>query len=209
MTFNVGSVFKYLWRAGLKDSEPSLKDHKKALFYLQDEIARLEGAADIEAMEPTADEIAEAAAREAVEADRRWANAAKTAELLKEGPGLSNAREETNRAVAAAVNYIRKEYGKQGPDWVPAKSLGRITVVRYDNDGARHEIRLEGSSDETVAEFLIRVKRLLPPALLIGDWQLFRYRPEFSQKSGYFAKESKLGDLIRSDSARIIYLGAI
>lgn len=42
MTFNVGNVFKYLWRSGLKDSEPVLKDFKKALWYLQDEIARIE-----------------------------------------------------------------------------------------------------------------------------------------------------------------------
>jgi hypothetical protein len=42
MTFNTGNVFKYLWRAGLKDSAPTLQDHRKALFYLQDEITRLE-----------------------------------------------------------------------------------------------------------------------------------------------------------------------
>ena len=44
MTFNVGNVIKYLWRAGLKDSEPSLQDLKKARFYLDDEIERLENA---------------------------------------------------------------------------------------------------------------------------------------------------------------------
>jgi hypothetical protein len=38
MSFNIGNVFKYLWRCGLKDGEPSLKDMKKALWYLQDEI---------------------------------------------------------------------------------------------------------------------------------------------------------------------------
>lgn len=42
MTFNVGNVFKYLWRNGLKDGEPSLKDMRKAEFYLRDEIARVE-----------------------------------------------------------------------------------------------------------------------------------------------------------------------
>jgi len=42
MTFNVGNVFKYLWRSGLKDGEPVLKDFKKALWYLEDEIKRLE-----------------------------------------------------------------------------------------------------------------------------------------------------------------------
>ena len=44
MTFNVGNVIKYLWRAGLKDSEPSLQDLKKARFYLDDEIQSLENA---------------------------------------------------------------------------------------------------------------------------------------------------------------------
>ena len=42
MPFNTGNVFKYLWRAGLKDGAPSIDDHRKALYYLQDEIARLE-----------------------------------------------------------------------------------------------------------------------------------------------------------------------
>jgi hypothetical protein len=39
---NVGAAIKYLWRAGLKDGESNLKDLKKALWYLQDEIAREE-----------------------------------------------------------------------------------------------------------------------------------------------------------------------
>lgn len=38
MPYNLGAVFKYLWRAGLKDQEPTLKDLKKALWYLEDEI---------------------------------------------------------------------------------------------------------------------------------------------------------------------------
>lgn len=42
MNFNVGNVIKYLWRTGLKDGEPSLKDLKKAEFYLRDEITRVE-----------------------------------------------------------------------------------------------------------------------------------------------------------------------
>lgn len=53
MSFNVGNVFKYLWRAGLKGADnastsfeakkaAALQDHKKAFFYLKDEIARLE-----------------------------------------------------------------------------------------------------------------------------------------------------------------------
>ena len=44
MTFNTGSVFKYLWRAGLKDTAPLIEDHKKALWFLKDEIGRLERA---------------------------------------------------------------------------------------------------------------------------------------------------------------------
>lgn len=40
--FNVGSTIKYLWRAGLKENESNLKDLKKALWYLQDEIVREE-----------------------------------------------------------------------------------------------------------------------------------------------------------------------
>lgn len=45
MPFSAGSVIKYLWRAGLKDSEPTLRDLKKARWYLdcmiQDEEERL------------------------------------------------------------------------------------------------------------------------------------------------------------------------
>lgn len=40
--FNIGSVFKYIWRAGLKDDNPPLQDLKKARWYLDREIARLE-----------------------------------------------------------------------------------------------------------------------------------------------------------------------
>lgn len=42
MTFNVGSAIKYLWRAGLKDSEPTLTDLKKAAWYIAREIERIE-----------------------------------------------------------------------------------------------------------------------------------------------------------------------
>lgn len=42
MTFNSGNVFKYLWRAGLKDATPLIQDFKKAQWYLNDEIARIE-----------------------------------------------------------------------------------------------------------------------------------------------------------------------
>lgn len=44
MTFNVGNAIKYCWRAGLKDSSPQLEDLKKARWYLDREIARLEKA---------------------------------------------------------------------------------------------------------------------------------------------------------------------
>lgn len=39
--FNIGNVIKYCWRAGLKTPDP-LKDLKKARFYIDDEIKRLE-----------------------------------------------------------------------------------------------------------------------------------------------------------------------
>lgn len=42
MSFNIGNVIKYLWRAGLKDQTPTLQDLKKAAWYLNDEIKRLE-----------------------------------------------------------------------------------------------------------------------------------------------------------------------
>ena len=41
-SFNVGSAMKYLWRCGLKAGEPRLKELKKAVWYLQDEVAKLE-----------------------------------------------------------------------------------------------------------------------------------------------------------------------
>jgi hypothetical protein len=40
--FNVGNAFKYLWRAGLKDDRRTVEDLKKAIFYISDEINRLE-----------------------------------------------------------------------------------------------------------------------------------------------------------------------
>jgi hypothetical protein len=48
MTFNSGNAMKYLWRAGLKAQpkdvpiEAHIRDLKKARWYLDDEIARLE-----------------------------------------------------------------------------------------------------------------------------------------------------------------------
>ena len=44
--FNIGNAFKYLWRAGLKNEETHVEDLKKAIFYIQDEINRLEGKYD-------------------------------------------------------------------------------------------------------------------------------------------------------------------
>ena len=41
--FNIGNAFKYLWRAGLKNESTHIEDLKKAIFYIQDEIKRLEG----------------------------------------------------------------------------------------------------------------------------------------------------------------------
>lgn len=54
MCFNLGNVFKYVWRAGLKHAKPNyemtfcevqkdrLRDLKKARWYLDDEIQRVE-----------------------------------------------------------------------------------------------------------------------------------------------------------------------
>ena len=43
MSFNVGSVIKYLWRAGLKPGEDLSQDLEKARFYLMREIDRSKG----------------------------------------------------------------------------------------------------------------------------------------------------------------------
>lgn len=40
MNFNIGNAVKYLWRAGLKGA--TLEDLKKAAWYINDEIARIE-----------------------------------------------------------------------------------------------------------------------------------------------------------------------
>lgn len=48
--FNVGNAIKYLWRAGLKSSDPNprfreakqIEDLRKAVWYIEDEIKRLE-----------------------------------------------------------------------------------------------------------------------------------------------------------------------
>lgn len=39
--FNIGNAFKYLWRSGLKDDATEIEDLEKAVWYINDEIARL------------------------------------------------------------------------------------------------------------------------------------------------------------------------
>jgi hypothetical protein len=39
--FNIGNAIKYLWRQGLKDSNPAIQDLEKAIWYIKDEIKRL------------------------------------------------------------------------------------------------------------------------------------------------------------------------
>lgn len=40
--FNIGNAIKYLWRAGLKDGNSDIQDLRKAVWYIEDEIKRLE-----------------------------------------------------------------------------------------------------------------------------------------------------------------------
>lgn len=46
--FNIGNAIKYLWRCGIKEEEgmdiqdKSIEDLQKAIFYIQDEIIRLQ-----------------------------------------------------------------------------------------------------------------------------------------------------------------------
>jgi hypothetical protein len=42
MNFNIGNAIKYLWRHGLKSWSSSQEDLKKAVFYINREIARTE-----------------------------------------------------------------------------------------------------------------------------------------------------------------------
>lgn len=42
MNFNLGNAIKYLWRAGKKDPTKTIEDLSKAIWYIQDEIKRLE-----------------------------------------------------------------------------------------------------------------------------------------------------------------------
>ena len=46
MPLNIGNAVKYLWRAGLKDSAPTAEDYKKAIWYINREIERLEKISD-------------------------------------------------------------------------------------------------------------------------------------------------------------------
>ena len=39
--FNLGNALKYLWRAGLKNSDP-IEDMRKAVWYIQREIERIQ-----------------------------------------------------------------------------------------------------------------------------------------------------------------------
>jgi len=42
-SFNIGNAFKYLWRSGLKYEAKTIQYLEKAIFYIKDEINRLEG----------------------------------------------------------------------------------------------------------------------------------------------------------------------
>lgn len=55
--FNIGNAIKYLWRAGLKSSDTTIQDLKKAIWYIQDEIKRLENFSQIvkQSAEPSND----------------------------------------------------------------------------------------------------------------------------------------------------------
>lgn len=40
--YNIGNAIKYLWRAGLKNEDTQIEDLRKAIFYINDEIERLQ-----------------------------------------------------------------------------------------------------------------------------------------------------------------------
>lgn len=40
--FNIGNAIKYIWRNGLKENNSNIQDLKKAIWYINDEIKRLE-----------------------------------------------------------------------------------------------------------------------------------------------------------------------
>ena len=41
--FAIGNAIKYLWRAGLKNSDNEVQDLEKAVWYIQDKIKQLKG----------------------------------------------------------------------------------------------------------------------------------------------------------------------
>lgn len=41
-SFAIGSAIKYLWRQGLKDQNPAVQDLEKAIWYIRDEINRIQ-----------------------------------------------------------------------------------------------------------------------------------------------------------------------
>ena len=67
MGFCVGNAMKYLWRAGLKDGTDQLTDLRKAAWYIQREIERLEKAAH---HEPLLDATRNASTARDVEPER-------------------------------------------------------------------------------------------------------------------------------------------
>ena len=42
MNFCQGNAMKYLWRAGIKDSQKEIEDLRKAIWYIEKEILRLQ-----------------------------------------------------------------------------------------------------------------------------------------------------------------------
>jgi len=42
MNFNIGNAIKYLWRSGKKDKDFEIQDLRKAIWYINNEIERLE-----------------------------------------------------------------------------------------------------------------------------------------------------------------------
>lgn len=40
--FNIGNAIKYLWRSGIKDESTQIEDLQKAIWYINDEIKRLQ-----------------------------------------------------------------------------------------------------------------------------------------------------------------------
>lgn len=47
MTFCRGNAVKYIWRAGLKNPDTEIEDLRKAVWYLEREIKRLERSRDV------------------------------------------------------------------------------------------------------------------------------------------------------------------